>query len=411
MLDYRGEELHIEGCKASDLARRFKTPLFVYSQKTLLEKFWSLKSAFRRRQPLICFAMKANSNKTVCRTLAREGAGADIVSGGELVRALAAGFKAPQIVFSGVGKTTEELSLALTKKVLTINLESMEELEVLERVAKRLKKKAPISVRLNPDIDARTHAHITTGRAENKFGVEKKQAMAMYRKARKSPWLAIKGIQCHIGSQITATGPYRLAARSVASVVQELAKLGIELELIDLGGGMGITYDQETPLALNTLADVITEALKDLPRARLLLEPGRYLTADAGVLLTEVLYRKETSKRRFVIVDAAMNDLARPALYDAYHPIWPGLKNKRGEETVDVVGPVCESGDFLAKGRRLQRCEAGDLLAVLKAGAYGFAMSSQYNSRPRAAEVLVDGEKARLVRRRETLRDIVQAER
>lgn len=411
MMDYRGGDLFIEQCRAADLARRFKTPLFVYSQKTLLERFWSLKAAFRRREPLICFAMKANSNKTVCRTLAREGAGADIVSGGELLRALASGFKASRIVFSGVGKTVEELALALNKKVLTINLESMEELEALERVAKRLKKKAPISVRLNPDIDARTHAHITTGRAENKFGVEKKQALAMYRKAHKSPWLAIKGIQCHIGSQITATGPYRLAARSVAGVVRELAGLGINLELIDLGGGMGITYDQETPLALHTLAAVITEALSGLPRARLLLEPGRYLTADAGVLLTEVLYRKETSKRRFVIVDAAMNDLARPALYDAYHPIWPAVKNKRGEETVDVVGPVCESGDFLAKGRRLQRCEAGDLLAVLKAGAYGFAMSSQYNSRPRAAEVLVDGGKARLIRRRETLRDIVQAER
>lgn len=407
---YKREELYIDGVGAQALARRFGTPLYVYSKKTLEDRFASLKKAFARRPALICYAMKANSNKALCGLLAKRGAGVDIVSGGELLRALAAGFKADSIVFSGVGKTPEEMALALNKKVLTLNLESMQELEALEAVAKRLKKRAPVSVRLNPDVDAGTHAHITTGRAENKFGVEKDAAMAMYQKAHKSPWLKVRGIQCHIGSQITTAAPYRLAAQSVAKTIKRLADAGIHLELIDMGGGMGITYENELPLSLDTLAEVISQALAPWPRARLLLEPGRYLTADAGILLTRVLYRKKTSKRRFIIVDAAMNDLARPALYDAYHPIWPVNRKKGVKEIADVVGPVCESGDFLGKGRNLPLCQADDLLAVLKCGAYGFAMSSQYNSRPRAAEVLVDRGRARLVRRRETMKDIVAAE-
>lgn len=410
MLAYAKKQLQIDGIAAEELARRFKTPLYVYSKKTLQERFWSLKAAFRRREPLICYAMKANSNRSVCRTLAAEGAGVDIVSGGELLRALAAGFQPSRIVFSGVGKTREELALAIRRGVLTINVESMQELEALEDVARRSRRPAPVSVRLNPNIDAKTHSHITTGRADNKFGVELKEAMELYRKAHRSRWLEVKGIQCHIGSQITSVGPYRASARSVAKTIKSLEAMGIVLSLIDLGGGMGINYDKEAPLELGALADVVVDCLKPWPKARLLLEPGRFLTAEAGLLLTRVLYRKETSKRRFIIVDAAMNDLARPVLYNAYHPILRADGRKDHEEIVDVVGPVCESGDFLAKQRKLPRCKPGDLLAVLKAGAYGFAMSSQYNSRPRAAEVMLEEGKAKVIRRRETLSDITRME-
>jgi diaminopimelate decarboxylase len=400
----------IEGCDADRLAARFGTPLYVYSRRSILERFWSIKSAFRGLRPLICYAVKANTNRALCRLLAGEGAGADIVSGGELLRALAAGFPAGRIVFSGIGKTREELDLALRRGVLTINVESAEELQAVSRAARRLKKTAPVSVRLNPDVDAGTHPHITTGLAHNKFGVEEKEALALYRRAAADPWLSVRGVQCHIGSQITDIGPYRAAARGVARLVSRLAKKGIPLSLIDLGGGMGVGCKGAPPIALAALAAAVAGALKPFSRARLLLEPGRFLVADAGLLLTKVLYRKSTSSRRFVIVDAAMNDLARPALYGAHHPIEPTRPRRGRSEVVDVVGPICETGDFLARGRRLPPTKAGDLLAVLQCGAYAFSMSSQYNSRPRAAEVLVDGAKARLIRRRESLADLTRGE-
>lgn len=402
--------MKIEGLDARRLARRFGTPLYVYSRRSVLERFWSVKAAFRARRPLICYALKANTNRSLCRLLADEGAGADIVSGGELLRALAAGFPAGRIVFSGIGKTTEELELSLRKGVLTINVESADELAALSRIARRLKKTAPVSIRLNPNVDAGTHPSITTGLAYNKFGVDETEALAMYKRASADRRLAIRGVQCHIGSQITDIKPYQRAVRGVVRLVHKLAGEGIALSLIDLGGGMGIRYEGETPIALGALARTMTSALAAFPNARLLLEPGRFLVADSGVLLTCVLYRKRTSSRRFVIVDAAMNDLARPALYGAYHPIEPVAPRPGKRELVDVVGPVCETGDFLARGRRLPPTLAGDLLAVLKCGAYGFSMSSQYNSRPRAAEVLVDGRSARLIRRRETLADLTRGE-
>lgn len=399
----------IEGLGVKALARRFGTPLYVYSERSIATRYEALKAAFASQNPLICYAMKANSNGAIVGLLARRGAGADIVSGGELRRALAAGVPAGRIVFSGVGKTTEELELGLNKSVLTFNVESAEELRALEAAARRLKKRAPVSIRLNPDVDAKTHPHITTGLARNKFGVERPEALRLYEKAAASRWLRVRGIQCHIGSQIASVAPYARAARSVAGVVAELARRGIAIELIDMGGGVGISYKAEARLPLEELAAALSRAL---PRAsRLILEPGRYLVAEAGVLLTRVLYRKQASGREFLIVDAAMNDLARPALYGAYHPIVPALRRAGPERIVDVVGPVCESGDFLARARKLPPARAGDVLAVLKAGAYGFAMSSQYNSRPRAAEVLVRGRQARLIRRRETLSDIVAHER
>ena len=402
--------LRVEGVSTEALARRYGTPLYVYSAGEARARLTALRRAFRRRDPLICYALKANSNRAVCAVLARAGAGADIVSGGELVRALRAGFDPSQIVFSGVGKTEEELAAGLRAGLLTFNVESSEELDALARVAGRLKRVAPVSVRLNPDVNPRTHPHITTGTAENKFGVEKAEAFALYRRAARDKRLRVVGIQCHIGSQITDLGPYRLAAASIARTIKHLDGSGIRLTHIDVGGGIGITYKDEKPLALSALAKILEDAFSPWPHARLLLEPGRYLTADAGLLLTRVLYRKQTSKRRFIIVDAAMTDLPRPALYNAWHPV-EAVRPRRGRRvTMDVVGPVCESGDFLARERLLPPLERGDLLAVRKAGAYGFAMSSQYNSRPRAAEVLVDGGRARLARRRETLKDLTAAE-
>jgi diaminopimelate decarboxylase len=402
--------LRVEGVSAESLARRFGTPLYVYSAAAARERLEALRKAFRRREPLICYALKANSNRALCAVLARAGAGADIVSAGELERARRAGFAPEQTVFSGVGTTAEEMAAGLRAGLLTFNVESSEELDALARVAGRLKRRAPVSVRVNPDVNAKTHPHITTGRAENKFGVETEEALALYRRAARDKRLRVVGVQSHIGSQITDVAPYRRAAASVARTMRKLETMGIRLSHIDIGGGIGISYKDETPLALAALARVIEEAFAPWPDARLLLEPGRYLVADAGILLTRVLYRKKTSKRRFVIVDAAMTDLPRPALYNAWHPV-EAVKPRRGRSLlVDVVGPVCESGDFLARERRLPPLERGDLLAVRKAGAYGFAMSSQYNSRPRAAEALVDGGQVRLVRRRETLKDLFAAE-
>ncbi|MEK7745644.1 MAG: diaminopimelate decarboxylase, partial [Elusimicrobiota bacterium] len=384
-------------------------PLYVYSADVVRDRYRALRFAFKR-PVLVCYALKANSSKAVASVLAREGAGADIVSGGELQRARAAGFTPARIVFSGVGKTEEEMAAGLRAGVKAFNVESSEELDALARVAGRLKKRAPVSIRLNPDINARTHPHITTGRAENKFGVESAEALALYRRAARDARLRVAGIQCHIGSQITSLAPYRRAAAVVAGLAASLKKQGIPLGFADLGGGLGISYKAETPLDPKALVKTLEAAFAGQPELELLVEPGRYLVADAGLLLTKVLYRKLTSKRRFVIVDGAMTDLPRPALYNAWHPV-EVVAPRRGKKTMaDVVGPVCESGDFLARQRYLPPLQSGDLLAVLKAGAYGFAMSSQYNSRPRAAEVLVDGGKARLARRRETYADLTRGE-
>ncbi|MCR4297069.1 MAG: diaminopimelate decarboxylase, partial [Elusimicrobia bacterium] len=383
--------------RLASLARRYGTPLYVYDAAVVRDRYRALRRAFTR-PALVCYALKANSSRALSAVLALEGAGADIVSGGELRRALRAGFRPSRIVFSGVGKTEEELAAGLRAGVKAFNVESAEELDALARVAGRLKKRAPVSIRLNPDIHARTHPHITTGRAENKFGVETAEALALYRRASRDARLRVAGVQCHIGSQIISLAPYRRAAAAVAALSAYLKGRGIRLDFADLGGGLGISYKDETPLDPRALVKTLEGAFSGQPELELLVEPGRYLVADAGLLLTKVLYRKVTSKRRFVIVDAAMTDLPRPALYDAWHPVEVVAPRKGKKTMADVVGPVCESGDFLARQRPLPPLERGDLLAVLKAGAYGFAMSSQYNSRPRAAEVLVDGGKTRLAR-------------
>lgn len=409
--EYRGGRLSLDGVPLERIAREVGTPAYAYSASEIERRYVSIDAAFAGREHLICYALKANSNLSVCALLAKLGAGADVVSGGELRRALEAGFPGGKIVFSGVGKTDEEIALALRKGVKALNVESQEELAAIARVAGRLGRRARFSVRLNPNVDAGTHKHITTGRHDNKFGVDFAGALALYRAAKKDKRLEAVGVQSHIGSQITKVAPYREALGVLLRLVEKVTAAGVALEYVDMGGGMGITYKDESPLALETLASEVCAALAPWPKLKLLLEPGRYLTADAGVLLTRVLYRKRTENTRFVIVDAAMNDLMRPALYEAYHPILPARKSGAAEVPLDVVGPVCETSDCFAKGRALPWPKAGDVWAVLKAGAYGFSMSSTYNTRPRPPEVLVKDGRYSLVRRRESFDDLVRHER
>lgn len=407
---YRGSDLWVEGVKAKDLAARLGTPLYVYSAAKIQSQFERFDRAFAAFPHTICYAMKANSNLGVLSHLARLGAGADIVSGGELFRALKAGVPAARIVFSGVGKTEDEMAAALKAGILMFNIESAEEMDALERVAKRARKAAPVSIRVNPNVVVDTHHHITTGKAENKFGVSAADAEALYHKAARSPWLRVTGIQAHIGSQLLDVRPYGETLDKLLALVDRLEKAGIFFHVLDIGGGLGVVYKNERSPDPADLAALLLPKLAGR-NLRLFFEPGRFLVAESGCLLTRVLYRKEPGHKNFVIVDAAMNDLARPALYDAHHPIWPVRKSAARDYVADVVGPICESGDYLAKARHLPRPKAGDLWAVMAAGAYGFSMSSQYNTRPRAAEVLVSGKKWWVVRERETLRDLVRGEK
>ncbi len=407
---YKGKSLQVEGVKLADLARQFGTPLYVYSGTKILSQFNSFDQAFAPHPHTICYAMKANGNLAVLRLLARAGAGADIVSGGELYRAMKAGVPPSRIVFSGVGKTENEMLAALKAGILMFNVESSEEMEALARTARRFGKPAPLSLRVNPNVAVNTHRHITTGKAENKFGVMMAQAEMLYRRAAKNPWLRVTGLQAHIGSQLLDVRPYRETLVKLLQLVDRLEKAGISLHVLDVGGGLGVVYKDEKAPRPAQLAEQLLPLLKGR-RMRLFFEPGRFLVAEAGCLLTKVLYRKEPGHKNFVIVDAAMNDLSRPALYDAHHALWPLRQAKPGSYVADVVGPICESGDYLAKGRLVPRPHPGDVWAVMAAGAYGFSMSSQYNARPRAAEVLVLGKKYWLVRERETPADLVRGEK
>ena len=400
--------LHVEGVSAERIAGTVGTPAYVYSASEIRRRFRGLDRAFSDRERLICYALKANPSLAVCRLLAKEGAGAEVVSGGELRRALLAGFPPGKIVFSGVGKTEEEMALGIRRGVLAFNVESTEEARRLAAIARRMRARAPFAVRLNPDVEAHTHAHLTTGKARTKFGVTRAEALSIYR--RSLPGLRPVGLHCHIGSQITELGPHRRALGVMLRVVGELAVSGIRLSHIDIGGGMGIRYGKKEPFAPAEFASSLAPLLAKVPGLRLLLEPGRSLVGPAGILLCRVLYRKRAGGRRIVIVDAAMNDLLRPALYDARHTLMPVRRRSGPAHSLDVAGPVCESADYLARGVRLPEPEPGDLLAVLQSGAYGFSMSSQYNSRPRAAEVLVEGRRFRIVRRREGFADLVRGE-
>ncbi len=402
---YREGILHAEELPLDDIARRFGTPCYVYSRAAIESAYGEFASALRGRRSLICYSVKANSNLALLALLARLGAGFDIVSGGELVRVLAAGGDPGKTLFSGVGKSEHEIELALEKRVRCINVESEAELARIERVARRLGRRAPIALRVNPDIDPRTHPYISTGLRENKFGVAHGDAEQLYQRAAALKSIEVVGIGCHIGSLLTEAGPFIAAAERLAALVERLEKLGIQLKHIDVGGGIGIRYRDETPEPVSAF---VAGALSVLGARRetVVFDPGRSIVGNAGVLLTRVEYVKPG----FLVVDAAMNDLIRPALYGAWHEVRPVRESAPAETVYDIVGPVCESADFLAKGRRLAAVE-GDLLAVLSAGAYGMSMSSNYNSRPRAPEVLVDRSTAHLVRRRESVDELIAHER
>lgn len=405
---YHSGELHAEAVPLREIAERYGTPCFVYSRAALTESYRAFDAAFAGHDHLICYAVKANSNLAVLNLFARLGSGFDIVSGGELQRVLAAGGDPGAVVFSGVGKTVDEMRRALGAGILCFNIESESELTRLATVAADAGRTARISLRVNPDVDPRTHRYIATGLKQDKFGVPYEEALALYRKARTLPHLAITGIGCHIGSQITDLAPVTSALERIVELADRLEGEGIVLSHLDAGGGLGIRYHDESPPTFLNYARAILDRL-GRRRRKLLLEPGRALVGNAGVLLTRVEYLKHGSERNFAVVDAAMNDLLRPALYDAYHEIAAVSESRGNSLDYEIVGPVCESGDFLARARALAVNE-GDLLAILSAGAYGMSMSSNYNSRPRAAEVVVDGKKAHLVREREPVSDLMARE-
>jgi len=404
---YIASQLHAEEVALSRIAERYGTPCYVYSRAALTEAWRAFDAAFAGRDHLVCYAVKANSTLAVLNLLARLGSGFDIVSGGELARVLAAGGDPRKVVFSGVGKTAEEMLPALAAGIHCFNVESEGELARLEAVAAQCGKTAAVSLRVNPDVDPRTHPYIATGLKENKFGVAYEDAPGLYRKARTMRHLAVTGIGCHIGSQLTDVAPFVAALDRILELADRLHTEGIPLAHIDIGGGLGIRYKDESPPAVTDYARALTGRLGS--RAlKLLLEPGRVLSGQAGLLLTRVEYLKHGREKNFAVVDAAMNDLLRPALYEAWHDVLP-VARANGGKTYEIVGPVCESGDFLARARTLALRE-GDLLAVMAAGAYGMSMSSNYNTRPRAAEVMVDGAQAHLVREREAVSELMARE-
>lgn len=401
--------LWCEGVPLERIAKEVGSPTYVYSSATLARHLAVVQGAFADVPALVCYSVKANSTLAVLKLFAKGGSGFDIVSGGELARVLKAGGDPKKVVFSGVGKREDELELALRAGILMVNVESAEELEALDRVGRRLKLKAPFSLRVNPDVDAKTHRYIATGLKTSKFGVPFEEAVALYRKSRRLKGVAAVGVDCHIGSQLTDAAPVREAMARVGGLYRDLKAQGFALTHLDVGGGLGVTYSSERPPAVKDYARAVLEPLEGLG-ATLVLEPGRVLVANAGVLLTRVLYRKQTPMKRFVIVDAGMNDLMRPALYEAHHDIVPVTPRRGAKVKVEVVGPVCESTDVLGHGRALPPLRPGDLLAIKSAGAYGMSMASTYNSRQRPAEVLVEGSSYRLVRRREALEDLWRGE-
>ncbi len=421
---YVGNKLFCEGVAVESLARRFGTPLYVYSQRTLTEHFRRLDAALAPLDHLVCFAMKANSNLSVLRVLANLGSGFDIVSAGELQRVIAAGGDPRKCVFAGVGKTDGEIEFALRRGIYSFNAESEPELHRINRIAARLKKIAPVAVRVNPNVAAKTHAKITTGTYENKFGIAFEEIEVVYARAAKLPNLRLRGLQMHIGSQITEVAPFEQAVKKILPLARQLAGK-YELEFLSIGGGLGIIYQPalasgspdwwKTPAAKGiltpeTYAKTLLPLLKPLG-LKILMEPGRFISGNAGILLTRVEYVKRTGRKNFVIVDAAMNDLIRPAFYDAYHEIVPLSRKANSALKSDVVGPICESGDYFCKDRPLPKVGEGDYLALLSAGAYGFVMASNYNARPRAAEILVNGRRAAVARVRQPVKEIWSGEK
>ena len=407
-------QLHCEAVALERLAARYGTPLYVYSAAMIRARAGAFERAFRSIPHTLCYSVKANSALAILRLMSREGAGFDVVSGGELQRVLRVSRKsASKVVFSGVGKTAAEMELALRSGILLFNVESASELNQLSATAARLKKHASVAVRVNPDISAKTHPYISTGLHQHKFGVPIPEARMLYAKAAQQPYLKVAGVSVHIGSQITDVASFQAALERVADLVRALRGQGHDIRYIDAGGGLGISYDgaqENFDKQITAYAKAVLSPLRGL-KLHLLLEPGRAVVGPAGVLLTRVLYRKENGRKRFLIVDAAMNDLLRPSLYSAHHEIVPLNYNSRETETTDVVGPICETGDFFARDRKLPLTSEGDLLAILDVGAYGSVLGSNYNTRGRAAEVLVDGGRVRVIRRRESFADQIRLER
>lgn len=407
--EYRNNQLFAEEVAVTDIAKQFGSPCYIYSRATIERHWRAFDVAAKNREHLICYAVKANSNLAVLNVMARLGSGFDIVSKGELGRVIAAGGDPAKVVFSGVAKTEDEIRYALEKGIMCFNAESNPEIDRINKVAAEMGVKAPLSIRINPDVDAKTHPYISTGLKANKFGIEWDKAIATYQRAAGLPNINIVGVDCHIGSQLTEIAPFIDALDKLLSLIDQLSANDIHIKHLDVGGGLGVTYNEENPPHPNEYAAAIAERLKDYPQLKLIFEPGRAIMANAGIFLTKVEFLKAGEEKNFAIVDGAMNDLIRPSLYSAWQRIIPVIEKPGETKNYDVVGPVCETGDFLGKDRALAISE-GDLLAVCSAGAYGFAMASNYNSRPRVAEVLVDGDQAYLVREREKLESLWQGE-
>jgi len=407
---FKGNELFAEDVSVEKLAEKYGTPLYIYSHRTFIEHFRKIKNAFADFDTLICYSVKACSNITIMKELEKEGAGFDIVSGGELYRALKIGADPKKIVYAGVGKTKEEMVYSIESGILMFNVESVNELKALDKTAKSLNKKINVALRINPDVESLTHEYITTGKKENKFGIDIVLAYELFRNSKKYKNINIKGIHMHIGSQITVATPYIQAITKIAKFIKDLKNEGIEIEFFNIGGGLGIIYNEEQPSTADSFALAIKPYLAGL-NVKVILEPGRFIVGNAGLLVTRVIYNKKGIKKDFLIVDAGMNDLIRPSLYHAYHKILPVNAKKGTLQVYDVVGPICESSDFLGKDRHLPPVEEGDLLAVRSAGAYGFSMSSNYNSRTRAAEVLIKGKKDWLIRERDNFADLIRNEK
>ena len=408
-IDYRNDGLNVESVALTQIAKTFGTPCYVYSRAALMTTLQAFNNAFAGHNHLICYAVKANSNLAVLNLLARAGCGFDIVSGGELQRVIKAGGHPQKTVFSGVGKNIDEMRMGLAANILCFNVESETELLILNQVASEMNKVAPVSLRVNPDVDAKTHPYISTGLKENKFGISTDEAERIYSAKQNFANIHFSGLDCHIGSQLTELDPFIQASKKLLSLLDRLEAKGLEIEHLDFGGGLGIRYANETP---PSISDYVTSlcAIASKRNKRILIEPGRSLVGNSGLLLTRVEYIKHTPDRNFAIIDAAMNDLLRPALYNAYHEILPVTKNKEAIKNYQIVGPVCETGDFLGHDRNLCLTN-GDLLAVMSAGAYGMSMSSNYNTRPRAAEVMVDGSDVHLIRARESIDQLIAGEK
>jgi diaminopimelate decarboxylase len=406
---YRGNDLYCEDFPIAEIAKEVGTPFYLYSLNTLEQHFQAFDQSFSQVDHLVCYSAKANSNIAILRIFVRRGAGIDVVSGGEIFRALKAGTPPERIVYSGVGKRVDEIEYALELPILMFNVESTQELIIIDRLAGQMGTKARVSLRVNPDVDPRTHPYIATGLKKNKFGINLQKSVDEYILANTLPHIKVVGVSCHIGSQLTEVDPFVESVRRIKELILRLRREGINIRYIDLGGGLGITYHQEEPPHPRDYAQALLHELGDID-CTLILEPGRVIVGNAGILVTKVLYTKDTGEKNFIIVDAAMNDLIRPSLYGSYQRIQPVWKKDRLEIVADVVGPICESADFLARDRKIGKVEPGELLAVMSAGAYGFSMSSNYNSRPRAAEVLVHKDRFYIIRQREDYEDLIKGE-